>query len=123
MTSDREHTRYADIEAWKTKDGSIIRELMHPASHASRAQSLAEATVRSGQRTALHRHARSEELYHIVEGAGLMTLGPREFAVAAGDTICIPSGTAHCIANPGETPLRLLCCCSPAYSHEDTELL
>lgn len=123
MTNDGAHTRYADIAAWKTKDGSIIRELMHPASHASRAQSLAEATIGPGERTALHRHVHTEELYHILEGTGRMKLGPREFDVEAGDTICIPNGTAHCIANPGRTPLRLLCCCSPAYSHEDTELL
>lgn len=25
--------------------------------------------------------------------------------------------------NTGKTPLKILCCCSPAYSNEDTELL
>lgn len=117
------HTRHAEIPAYRTKDGSTIRELMHPSLHASMAQSLAEATVMPGERTALHRHRRTEELYHILEGEGRMTLDERSFLVAAGDTICIRPATAHCIANEGTAPLRLLCCCTPAYAHDDTELL
>ena len=117
------HTRYGEIPAYRTKDGSEIRELMHPQSHGSRNQSLAEATVDPHERTVLHRHHATEEIYHIVAGAGLMTLGDREFEVRAGDTICIAPGTPHRIENVGPSPLRLLCCCSPAYCDDDTELL
>ena len=116
-------TRRADIQAFTTKDGSIIRELMHPRGTAARHQSLAEATVLPGRRTTLHRHARSEEIYHVTSGEGLMTLGDRAFRVAAGDTVCIPPGTPHRIGNAGAAPLVLLCACSPPYSDEDTELL
>jgi len=38
-------SRHADAAPYVTKDGSEIRELMHPAVHGNRAQSLAEATV------------------------------------------------------------------------------
>jgi hypothetical protein len=62
-------TRHAEIPVYITKDGSEIRELMHPAVHGNRLQSLAEATVHPGQRTHLHRHARTEELYHVTSGA------------------------------------------------------
>jgi mannose-6-phosphate isomerase-like protein (cupin superfamily) len=116
-------TRHADIPAFITKDGSQVRELMHPAQHQSRHQSLAEAIVHPGQATRLHRHRRSEELYHITAGTGRMTLGEASLLVTAGDTICIPPGTAHCIENTGTEPLRILCCCAPPYSHDDTELL
>jgi len=114
---------YATVPAYRTKDGSEIRELMHPDVHGNRAQSLAEATVPAGHRTLLHRHHRSEELYHITAGLGRMTLGTDCFAVQPGDTLLIAPGTAHCIEAIGEEPLRLLCCCAPAYSHGDTELL
>jgi mannose-6-phosphate isomerase-like protein (cupin superfamily) len=114
---------YATVPAYRTKDGSEIRELMHPDVHGNRAQSLAEATVPAGRRTLLHRHHRSEELYHITAGRGRMTLGADCFAVQPGDTIFIAPGTAHCIEAIGDEPLRLLCCCAPAYSHGDTELL
>lgn len=116
-------TRYRDIPPYPTRDRSEIRELMHPDRHDSRNQSLAEATVAPGQTTALHRHRHSEELYHITAGHGRMTLGDETFEIHPGDTVCIPPGTAHCVANTGETPLRILCCCAPAYAHADTELL
>lgn len=116
-------SRYTEIEPYITKDGSEIRELMHPAVHGNRAQSLAEATVPPGGSTVLHRHAITEELYHVTAGRGLMTLGESDFEVVAGDTIHIAPGTAHRIANTGAEPLRLLCACAPAYSHDDTELL
>ena len=114
---------YANVEAYRTKDGSEIRELMHPHRHGNRAQSLAEAIVLPGQQTALHQHARTEEIYHITAGRGVMTLGDQRFRVAAGDTICIVPGTPHCLSNTEDEPLKLLCCCSPAYSHADTILL
>ncbi len=116
-------TTYGKIQPYVTKDGSQIRELMHPSVHANRNQSLAEATVPAHAQTALHLHKLTEEIYHVTSGAGLMTLGGEKFAVAAGDTICIAPGTPHCIENTGETPLKILCACSPAYSHDDTELL
>lgn len=116
-------SRYAEIVAYVTKDGSAIRELMHPAVHGNRAQSLAEATVPPGARTALHRHRASEEIYCFTRGAGRMTLGGSEFAVAAGDTVCIPPGTPHRVHNTGAEPMTILCACAPPYSHEDTELL
>ena len=116
-------TRYAEIPAYVTKDGSQIRELMHPAQHGNRLQSLAEATVAPGCRTRLHRHAQTEELYHVTAGSGLMTLGEACFRVGVGDTVLIAPGTPHRIEATGTTALHILCCCSPAYSHEDTELL
>jgi len=114
---------YRSIAPYQTRDGSEIRELMHPAVNGNRNQSFAEATVRPGAKTRLHRHALTEEIYHITSGAGMMTLGDERFSVAVGDTICIAPGTPHCIANTADAPLTILCACSPAYSHDDTELL
>jgi mannose-6-phosphate isomerase-like protein (cupin superfamily) len=116
-------TVYNDLPAYITKDGSEIRELMHPILHGNRNQSLAEAIVPGGMRTQLHLHHLSEEIYHIAAGNGLMTLGTEQFPVATGDTVLIPPGTPHRIEALGRADLCILCCCSPAYAHEDTELL
>ena len=116
-------THYAEIPAYITKDGSEIRELLHPDHHGGRNQSLAEAIVQPGCRTVLHRHHRTEEIYHVTAGQGRMTLGNEQFDVGPGDSILIAPGTSHCIEAIGNAPLRILCCCSPAYAHDDTELL
>jgi len=115
-------TRYQNIEAFTTKDGSIIRELMHPDTHGNTNQSLAEATISPGMETRMHKHHVSEEIYYITSGVGIMTLADRKFEVVAGDSICIKPGTTHCIKNTGDTDLTILCCCSPPYSNDDTEL-
>ncbi len=114
---------YSTVRPYITKDGSEIRELMHPSVQGNKLQSLAEATVPVGTKTLRHRHAITEELYHITSGHGLMTLGDEHFEVFVGDTVCISPGTAHCIENVGNEPLILLCCCTPAYAHDDTELV
>ncbi|MGE5523334.1 MAG: cupin domain-containing protein [Rhodospirillaceae bacterium] len=125
MTSEQSgvRTAYAEVTPYITKDGSEIRELMHPALHHARNQSLAEATVPPGCETRLHRHRNTEEIYHIAAGTGRMRLGETEFDVAAGDTVLIRPGTAHSIRNTGADALRILCACAPAYAHDDTELL
>ncbi len=114
---------YPQIAEYITKDGSVIRELMHPEQHGNCNQSLAEAQIPPGVSTHPHLHRQSEEIYHIVQGSGVMTLGQEKFSVNPGDSICIPPGSTHCITNSGDSNLVILCCCSPAYSHADTELI
>lgn len=111
------------VAPYVTKDGSEIRELLHPDRHAVRNQSLAEAVVPVGAGTRLHRHRLSEEIYHVTRGQGRLTLGDEAFAVAVGDSVVIPPGTPHRIDNTGDEPLHILCCCAPAYAHDDTDLL
>ena len=116
-------TEYKKIQPYTTKDGSLVRELMHPRLHGNSRQSLAEAIVPVGTETVMHRHLVSEEIYHITDGTGLMTLGDDQFEIKTGDAVCILPGTPHRVKNTGTAQLRILCCCSPAYSHEDTELV
>jgi mannose-6-phosphate isomerase-like protein (cupin superfamily) len=101
-------------EPFTTKDGSTIRELMH-GGH----QSLAEATLEPGQATERHYHAESEELYYLLAGDGEMEVDGERSAVGPGDAILIPPGAWHQIT-AGSSELRFLCCCAPAYRHEDT---
>lgn len=113
----------ANVEPFVTRDGSIISELMHPSHHAVERCSVAEAQVDPDQETILHRHSIAEEVYHIIEGAGLMTLGHDRFAVVPGDIIRIAPGVPHKIKTTSTLPMRLLCICVPAYSDEDTEIV
>ena len=117
------YTTGAQIVPYFTRDGSEIRELMHPEVHGCNNQSLAEARLCPGGVTRLHKHLRSEEFYHVVSGAGRMTLGERVFPVAAGSTICIEPGVAHKIENTQDQDLVFFCCCAPPYFHADTLFL
>ena len=116
-------TAYAEVTPFITKDGSVIRELLHPTIHGPGAMSFAEAIVESGGTTLLHRHGQSEEIYHITAGSGTMRLGQAEFDIRNGDTIVIPPGTTHNVTNTGPSALKILCVCHPAYADEDTVLL
>ena len=118
-----EITRLEHRESFITADGSSIRELAGIPSGNSVNQSLAEATVPPSGETFEHYHRVSEEIYCFTAGAGRMRLGDEEADVKAGDTVVIAPGVKHKLWNPGSEPLVLLCCCSPAYSHEDTVLL
>lgn len=48
-------THYDDIEAFVTKEGTIIRELMHPNVHGNSNLSIAEAIVAPGKTTLLRK--------------------------------------------------------------------
>jgi len=97
-----------------TKDGSTIREYLH-----TDAQSLAEASLAPGQATQRHYHARSEEIYLVVDGGGELEVDGETRSVGPGDAILIPPGSWHQLsaADGGAT---LLCCCAPPYSDDDT---
>ncbi|MFY9397224.1 MAG: cupin domain-containing protein [Desulfomonilia bacterium] len=114
---------YEQAAPFVTKDGSIVRELIHPRRGYAAGQSLAAATVPPGSRTALHIHLRSEEIYHVTRGRGTMVLGEESFGIAPGDSVLIPPGMPHRLVQSGGEELVVLCCCSPPYSDDDTELL
>ena len=106
--------RERDAEPFVTKDGSTIREYFH-----TDAQSLAEASLDPGGTTQRHYHARSEEIYLIVEGHGALEVDGESRDVSAGDAILIAPGAWHQLT-AGEPGVRLLCCCVPPYSDGDT---
>ena len=113
-------TNLNQVPAFITKDGSEIRELLAYRNSGIRNQSLAEATLPLGGSTQEHFHPVSEEIYFITHGTGRIKIEAEMRDIRAGDAIAIPPGLKHKLWNTGAEPLRLLCCCAPAYEHEDT---
>lgn len=109
-----------EVASFTTKDGSEIRELLAYRNSCIRAQSLAEARLPVGGATQEHYHPKTEEIYYITHGTGRMRIEGELREVKVGDAIAIPPGLKHKIWNTGNEPLRLLCCCAPAYEHSDT---
>jgi mannose-6-phosphate isomerase-like protein (cupin superfamily) len=110
------------VPPFTTKDGSEIRELLARRNSCIRNQTLAEARLPHGASTAAHHHVRTEEIYYIIEGRGLMRVGDETQEVVAGHAIAIPPGVLHQITNIGPGILKFLCCCAPGYEHDDTIL-
>jgi len=109
-----------EVPAFTTKDGSEIRELLAHRNSAIRNQSLAEARLPVGGATQEHFHPRAEEIYYITHGTGKIRIEGETRDVRAGDAIAIPPGQKHKLWNTGAETLHLLCCCAPAYEHNDT---
>jgi mannose-6-phosphate isomerase-like protein (cupin superfamily) len=103
------------VEAFVTKDGSTIRELHH-----TQVQSLAEATLEVEQATERHYHRITEEIYFVLKGQGKMEVDGETSYMRPGDAVLIPAGAWHQLENNGTSELRILCCCAPPYSHDDT---
>ena len=106
----REH----DATPFVTKDGSTIREYFHTG-----LQSLAEASLDAGAATQRHYHARSEEIYLILEGSGELEVDGERRRVVPGDAVLIPPQSWHELT-AGEDGVRILCCCVPPYADDDT---
>jgi mannose-6-phosphate isomerase-like protein (cupin superfamily) len=109
-----------EVRAFITKDGSEIRELLAHRNSLIRNQSLAEARLPVGATTQEHFHPKTEEIYYITHGVGQIRIENQTRAVKAGDAVAIPPGQKHKLWNSGNEPLRLLCCCAPAYEDSDT---
>ena len=112
-----------EIEPFITKDSSEIREILVPKNSSIMNQSLAEAMLAPGMCTDEHFHPKTEEIYYILDGRGRMQIDGEIREVEPGDGIAIPHGKRHIIWNIGGSNLVFLCCCSPAYSHDDTVIV
>ena len=118
-------TSYARIEAFRTLDGSEIREWAGRGSRApapAQNQSLAEASIPAGGATTEHYHRTTEELYLVTAGRGRLVIDGEERVIEPGDCALIPPGARHKLFNDGTETLRVVCACAPAYSDEDTTL-
>ena len=61
--------------------------------------------VLAGKRLSYQRHARRAEHWMVVAGSANVTLDGREIRLVVGETVDIPTGAAHRIANPCEETL------------------
>jgi mannose-6-phosphate isomerase-like protein (cupin superfamily) len=111
------------IAGFRAGDASFLKEILHPAKEPLEVgYSLAHASVGPGERTLPHR-LRTTEVYFILEGRGLMRVGPERAEVGPGDAIVIPPGEAQSIENVGTGVLAFLCIVDPPWRAADEEIL
>jgi len=72
------------------------------------------AVIQPGGEQRIHSH-KPEQVYFILEGNGLMTVGDETQRVGPGDCVFIPSGQPHGLKNEGKTTLRYFSAAALAY--------
>jgi len=111
------------VKPFLARDATEIREILRPTNSSLKNQSLAEARVAPGKATLEHYHPKAEEIYYILQGKGKMKIDDEVREIGPGDGIVILPGKRHKMWNAGEDELVFLCCCSPAYTDEDTVMV
>ena len=64
-------------------------------------------------RVALHKHRVQEQVYHVLDGEGLMEIDGTVRVVRKHDVIFLPPGVEHAISNSGLVDLVFLVVTSP----------
>jgi mannose-6-phosphate isomerase-like protein (cupin superfamily) len=67
-----------------------------------------------GPRGRLHRHTRSDNVYIVKTGEGLLTIENDRHTIVADDVVFIPAGTRHSLSNVSEGDLVIYEIYSPA---------
>ena len=102
-----------------TAHGSEIRPLIDRTTSAITQCSLAEEMLPPGCAVTPHYHRDIEEIYYLVSGRGLMTVGDEIQEVNAGDAVYVPRGNRHTLQNTGTETIKLILICGPAFFYED----
>lgn len=76
-------------------------------------------TVAPGCKLSLQSHAHRAEHWVVVSGVALATIGDEEVLVRANESVFIPQGARHRLANPGDQPLSVIEVQSGGYLGED----
>jgi len=102
-----------------TAHGSEIRPLIDRTTSNVTQCSLAEEMLPPGCTVTPHYHRDIEEIYYLVSGRGLMTVGDEIQEVNAGDAVYVPRGHRHTLQNTGTETIKLILVCGPAFFYED----
>lgn len=114
---------FAQCEEILAGDQTILRELFNPRKdEIGFRYSLAQARVKSGETSQLHR-MKTSEVYYILQGEGRMFIDDDSASVKAGQAIYVPPGAAQKISNIGADDLSFLCIVDPAWKKEDEEII
>jgi len=65
-----------------------------------------DSSLLPGESIPLHFHPDCEELYYVISGYGIMTIGDEKKEISRNDVVYIPQKAAHTLLNTAEVPLR-----------------
>lgn len=99
--------------------GALSKPLVRPETAGSRLIDYRISTYQPMAYVELHAHKVQEQVYHVLEGEGMMEIDGKRQVVRRHDVIFIPPGVKHSITNNGLTDLTFVVVTTPV---EDGQL-
>ena len=93
--------------------GALSKPLVMPETAGSRHIDYRISMYQPMARVALHKHKVQEQVYHVLDGEGLMEIDGKDRVVRKHDVIFLPPGVEHSIGNTGLVDLVFLVVTSP----------
>jgi mannose-6-phosphate isomerase-like protein (cupin superfamily) len=93
--------------------GALSKPLVLPETAGSRHLDYRISMYQPMAHVALHAHKVQEQIYHVLEGEGLMQIDGKKHVVRKHDVIYLPPGIPHAIENSGLVDLVFLVVTSP----------
>jgi mannose-6-phosphate isomerase-like protein (cupin superfamily) len=94
--------------------GALSKPLIQPDTAGSRDLDYRISMYQPMARVEVHKHKVQEQIYHVLEGEGLMQIDGKAHVVRKHDVIYLPPGVEHAIENTGLVDLIFLVVTSPA---------
>ena len=95
---------------------SILEVLGHETGATDPKHSVAEVTMEPGATSLMHYHPVVEESYWLIEGSAQLEVGEESFQFLPRKMVQIPIGAPHKITNTGDSKLKMIVCCAPAWT-------
>ena len=93
--------------------GALSKPLVMPETAGSKHLDYRISMYQPMARVAVHTHKVQEQIYHVLDGEGLMTIAGKDHVVRKHDVIFLPPGVEHAIENSGMVDLVFLVITSP----------
>jgi mannose-6-phosphate isomerase-like protein (cupin superfamily) len=93
--------------------GALSKSLVRPETAGSRLIDYRISCYQPMAHVALHTHKVQDQVYHVLDGEGMMEMDGKRQVVRKHDVIYIPPGVEHAISNTGLTDLTFIVVTTP----------
>jgi mannose-6-phosphate isomerase-like protein (cupin superfamily) len=93
--------------------GALSKPLVRPETAGSQLVDYRISTYQPMAYVELHAHKVQEQIYHVLDGEGMMVIDGKQQIVRRHDVIFIPPGVPHSITNNGLTDLTFIVVTTP----------
>ena len=93
--------------------GALSKALVRPETAGSKLVDYRISTYQPMAYVEVHTHKVQEQIYHVLEGEGMMIIEGRKQVVRKHDVIFLPPGYSHSIVNNGLTDLTFIVVTTP----------